>query len=320
MVKPSDDQEWESRKADIIGLGERSLRKNYYPQLKQNVERLERFHTLLDHTSDLVMLINLPEGSIVDTNAAFGALMGMSVDALLEKKLTDLGFQTEAQKLMALLHQDMMTLQKTAIFPTHSVIIQFQFLAKRPWVELTFQLAKLEHQYYGVIVGRDVTERKKHEETMAALLAEKAALLDNALVGIVSVKDRRIVSCNRRFEEMLGYPPGSTVGKSKRILYESDELFTTFGNDAYSNLNHGSKFSATVQLVRADRSKFWCEITGQPLDSKCPQNGSIWILTDVHDRKLAEDKAVFLSHHDNLTELPNHQLLKDRLNQAMMLA
>ena len=67
------------------------------------------------------------------------------------------------------------------------------------------------------MVGRDVTERKRNEEMMTALLTEKAALLDNALVGIISVKDRRIISCNRRFEEMMGYTPGSAIGHSTRI-------------------------------------------------------------------------------------------------------
>jgi hypothetical protein len=44
MKKPSDIEEnWESQREKIIGLGERSLRKTYYPELQQKLDQLERF-------------------------------------------------------------------------------------------------------------------------------------------------------------------------------------------------------------------------------------------------------------------------------------
>jgi len=41
---------------------------------------------------------------------------------------------------------------------------------------------------------------------------------------------------------------------------------------------------------------------------------------DITERKQAEEKANFLTHHDALTRLPNHLLLQDRLNQAIAFA
>ena len=58
MAKPSDPDDWEEQKSRIVGLGERSFRKSYYPQLRENLDRLERFRTLLDRTSDCVVLIS----------------------------------------------------------------------------------------------------------------------------------------------------------------------------------------------------------------------------------------------------------------------
>jgi PAS domain-containing protein len=76
MAKPFDhNNDWETRRNQVIGLGERSFHKSYYPQLRQNLDRLERFRTLLDHTSDFVLLLALPEGVVSDANAAFGRLM-----------------------------------------------------------------------------------------------------------------------------------------------------------------------------------------------------------------------------------------------------
>jgi diguanylate cyclase (GGDEF)-like protein/PAS domain S-box-containing protein len=190
--------------------------------------------------------------------------------------------------------------------------------AARPiWLEFSYRVAIVDERCYGVMVGRDVTERKRSHEMVAALLAEKEALLENALVGIIMVRERRIVSCNRRFESIFGYPAGSMVGRSTRVMYEADETFSAFGEEAYRSLSTGQPFTGTVMMCRGNGQVFWCELTGNALDSADPQAGSIWILTDVTERKVAEERAKFLSYHDALTGLPNPLLLQDRLQQAI---
>jgi diguanylate cyclase (GGDEF)-like protein len=42
------------------------------------------------------------------------------------------------------------------------------------------------------------------------------------------------------------------------------------------------------------------------------------MMTDITDRKEAEDRAKYLSYHDAITGLPNQLLFQDRLQQAMM--
>ena len=102
MPKPSDLDDWEARKDRIIGLGERSFRKSYYPQLRHNLDRLERFHTLLDHTSDFVVLVSLPEGLITDANAALGQLLGEPAEALVGRPFAALGLGDASAVLDAL--------------------------------------------------------------------------------------------------------------------------------------------------------------------------------------------------------------------------
>ena len=72
MAKPSDSDDWEQRKSQIIGLGERSFRKSYYPQLRENLDRLQRFRLLLDRASDVVIMLSVPEGRVIDANEALG--------------------------------------------------------------------------------------------------------------------------------------------------------------------------------------------------------------------------------------------------------
>ncbi len=62
--------DWEAQRDQIIGLGERSFRKSYYPELRRNLAQLERFRALLDFAGEMVLLVTLPDGAIIDANAA----------------------------------------------------------------------------------------------------------------------------------------------------------------------------------------------------------------------------------------------------------
>ncbi len=319
MAKPSDPNDWDEQKSRIVGLGERSFRKSYYPQLRENLDRLERFRTLLDRTSDCVVLISLPEGTVSDANAALGQLLGRASATLVGEPFVSLGLG-DAAEIIETLSVESLQGRHAGVAPSHSDVTEFRRDGESVWLELTYRLATLEGRSYGVIVGRDITERKRAHEMVASLLAEKEALLDNALVGIAMVRERVFVSCNRRLEEMLGLSPGGLVGRSTRVLYTSDAAFAESGEEAYAQLDAGQNYSFTELMARADGSTFWGELGGRCIDPGKPELGSIWIISDITERKQAEARAEYLSYHDALTGLPNQALLKDRLQQAMAFA
>ncbi len=86
---PTDDHTWELRRDQIIGLGERSFRKSYYPELRRNLSRLERFRALLDFAGDIVLLIALPDGEMIDANAAVAETLGQPLEAQRQHRRTD---------------------------------------------------------------------------------------------------------------------------------------------------------------------------------------------------------------------------------------
>lgn len=320
MTKPSDNDEWDRRKGQIIGLGERSFRKSYYPQLRENLDRLQRFRLLLDRATDVVLMLSVPEGRVVDANEALASLLQQPLSALIGVPFASLGLG-DAERILAMLGEDACVVARESQVDSHSMLCRFERGERALWFDLSLRTTLLDGDCYCVLVAHDVTERKRTHEMVSALLAEKEALLENALVGIVHTQQRNIVACNRRIEEIFGFPAGKMIGQSTRLLYPSDEVFATVGEAAYRSLcRDGRYFSETLRMQRSDGAPIWCELSGQALSLDDPREGAIWVISDVTERHEAKERAKFLAYHDVLTSLPNPQLFQDRLQQAIVYA
>jgi diguanylate cyclase (GGDEF)-like protein/PAS domain S-box-containing protein len=137
----------------------------------------------------------------------------------------------------------------------------------------------------------DCSERQQMEERNRQLLAEMQTLLSNALVGIVHLRQRRVVSCNRRLEEIFGYAPGELIGESSERFYPSPATFEKVGTRAYAVVAEGRDFSTELTLRRKDGSLFWGALTGRAIDPDQPQEGSIWVFADISERREAEEES-----------------------------
>lgn len=86
---PSDrPDDWDTLREKVIGLGEASLNKSYYPGLQKRLVELERFRALLDQTHDAIFLIKVKTGLPVDINASVKAHLGYTKEYLLTTLLS----------------------------------------------------------------------------------------------------------------------------------------------------------------------------------------------------------------------------------------
>lgn len=154
------------------------------------------------------------------------------------------------------------------------------------------------------------------EKSFRTLLKEKEAMLLNVMVGIAVVRDRLIVDCNRRFEEIYGYDRDEMIGQSVRILFRNDDDSLSTGRRIDTELTSGRTFNETVGARRKDGTPFWAEIAGRIITTDSPTSGSLWMCSDVTERVEAQQKNRFLAYHDMLTGLPNRLLFRDRFDQA----
>jgi diguanylate cyclase (GGDEF)-like protein/PAS domain S-box-containing protein len=146
----------------------------------------------------------------------------------------------------------------------------------------------------------DISERKHNEMRIEGLLAEQSAILDNVMFGVMFVRERQVVSVNRRCEELFGYGVGEMTGKSTEIVFPSHDDFEVAGERQYPSLALGQYFTEERQYRKHDGTLFWCLVSGCALDPLRSNEGSIWVYADVTERKQAEEKlrlsATVLEH------------------------
>jgi diguanylate cyclase (GGDEF)-like protein/PAS domain S-box-containing protein len=139
-----------------------------------------------------------------------------------------------------------------------------------------------------VWIVEDVTEQRRAEEELQRVLAEQQALLNNVVVGIAFSLERKIVRCNRRFEELFGFAPGGALGASWREAYFTDDEFEE-RRRTYAELDEGRIHTREQWLRRQDGSGFWCRVTARAVEAGQPAKGYVWLLDDISERKRADE-------------------------------
>lgn len=78
-MTPGEAKNREALRLRLMGLGDSSLHKSYYPELQKRLGELERFRTLLDRANDAIFLVSLRDGCVRYANASarrYGLLLG----------------------------------------------------------------------------------------------------------------------------------------------------------------------------------------------------------------------------------------------------
>ena len=155
-------EDWADRREEIIGLGEHSLRKTYYPELQQRLDELERFRSLLDQSNDCIFLISIPSLNFVDVNESACRQLGCSREDFLTLPFGNFVPEEVIARIGALAANKMAEGKDRDTITT-----ELQKCCGDPMpVEITIRLVTFNKEQYGVAVARDITERKRAEQAL----------------------------------------------------------------------------------------------------------------------------------------------------------
>ncbi|KAF0216074.1 MAG: PAS/PAC sensor signal transduction histidine [Geobacteraceae bacterium] len=168
MKTPSDSQNnWDSLREKIIGLGDHSLRKTYYPELQQKLDDLqqseERFRATFNQAAVGIALAGL-DGRWLQINRKLCDTVGYTEEELKNLTFQDITHPDDLKVSLEWFHRVLAgeirnySIEKRYIHKNGSTV----------WINLTVSLVSESsgnHKYL-IAVIEDITERKRTEEAL----------------------------------------------------------------------------------------------------------------------------------------------------------
>lgn len=114
-------------------------------------------------------------------------------------------------------------------------------------------------------------------------------VLENTVVGISYMQERQFLWANARMAEIFGYRPGELDGRPVRQLYVSQQDYDDVGELMRGFAPNGF-CTHERPMARKDGSLTWCLISGRRLTPADPCSPSIWVVQDLNDKRLVEDR------------------------------
>jgi PAS domain S-box-containing protein len=145
---------------------------------------------------------------------------------------------------------------------------------------------------YGSVT--DITKRKRAENELLRAKQEFENIFENSQAGIMLLRGGRVLARgNQRLADIFGYDsPEEMAGLDMRSLHLSEARYQEFGERYYSRLQEGEQTQVEYQLRRKDGSPVWCLLSGKALDPSNLDQGVIWVVDDLEDRKALEQSLV----------------------------
>jgi len=254
---------------------------------KQADHALRLFRELIDRTSDAVEIIDPSTGRFLDVNETGCQIHGYTRAEYLALAVPDIDPAMASQPWNEI-HEEL----------RRSGVRVFETLHRRKDgsmfpVEVNITYIRLQQDYMLAVV-RDISERKRIEQSLRQSEAHKAAILETALDAIITMDhEGMIVDFNPAAEQMFGHRLEEVVGKSlaTTIIPPAYRQAHRLGMEHYLTTGEGPVLGQRLEVsgLRADGTEFPLELAitristfGLPMFTA--------YLRDISDRNRKQDQ------------------------------
>jgi PAS domain S-box-containing protein len=280
MHRRSDPEaDWDTLRRRIIGLGEHSIHKSYYPELQSRLAELERFRALLDQTNDAIFLIDARTGLLVDANESAWVQLGYERDDLMDTPFCSLIAPTKRAWFLYFFSAGKNRSRRQQVATAGLLSADGTEIP----AEITIRFVTFGEEQYAVAVARDITERMRAEQELRI----KESALESSTNGIlIADVEGYPIHANPAFLRMFAFASVNAIfeipvaeffdcGKNGSNLLERLVRTGTLVGEGLGRRSDGLLFNIQISgsIVRND--------AGDPL---C----MMFICMDITERKAAE--------------------------------
>ncbi len=183
-------------------------------------------------------------------------------------------------------------------------------------IEVEVLGTRVEYRGRPAVIGTllDVTESRR--------VAHERRILTDALANTVEAvlvldAERRIISVNKAFTRITGYPGPDVLGHTPEFL-RSGRHHETFYEEILQTVADRGHWQGELWSRRRSGEVFPClasisQVREEPGDAP----HYVLVLNDISSHKQIEERLDFLAHYDPLTRLPNRTLFLERFREAL---
>ncbi|NML30635.1 sensor domain-containing protein [Paraburkholderia antibiotica] len=166
----------------------------------------------------------------------------------------------------------------------------------------------------------DITERKRADLALRLQSRALDASVNAILITAPSPSGNLIEYVNPAFMRITGYDPAEVIGHDCRVLQRDDR-----DQDGVAliraALAANREVSAVVRNYRKDGALFWNQLFIAPVpNAEGVITHHIGVINDVTELIRYQEQLEYQANYDELTRLPNRNLLRDRLEHALVVA
>lgn len=194
--------QYERLRERIVGLGEQSIRKSYYPELQRHIANLEQFRLMLDQSSDAVFLLTVPTGRILECNETACREFDQSRDSLRTQTIFDL-IAVPAGKIVYALFSE----AENENHRSEAFVSVFAAGDGREFpIEVSLKTVKLGQALFAVADVRNISARLNAEKELRMSEKRYRTLFEDSRDAIYIISPSGdFIDINQAGVEMLGY-------------------------------------------------------------------------------------------------------------------
>ena len=161
---------------------------------------------------------------------------------------------------------------------------------------------------------------REHRQSVENELRKLSMAIEQSVSSIVITDIEGITEyVNPQFYRTTGYSAEEVIGAKFNMLDSGEMALSTFAG-LWSAIKGGRVWEGELRNKKKSGDLFWDQVSISPVrDKRGNITHFIGIQHDITERKEMEQKLNFMAYHDELTELPNRALLRDRYEQKVRL-
>ena len=148
----------------------------------------------------------------------------------------------------------------------------------------------LDLQRQALVLAEEVDKSRALQRQLQQLSLEQGSILDTSSVGIALVRGRSLVRVNEALCDIFGYRAAELVNAESGLLFPSGTDVEGLEKAASPLLAEGLTYRTDTEMRRRDGARIFARLQGKAVDSRHPEDGVVWTIEDITERKRIEDE------------------------------